>query len=102
MTKNLLISTSSLIMFVILIAGVTSGNIRTALWSDPLCHKFSTDGSYCLECSFRAFMDDNSVCQQVSDWCNTWNEKTGECTSCYQGYGKPINGVCNGAIVGEV
>lgn len=31
-------------------------------------------------------MRNNGVCFQVSDYCQTWNNSTGNCTSCYQGY----------------
>lgn len=46
-------------------------------------------------------MDKNCVCQPVSDNCKTWNEKTGDCTSCFDGYGHPVKGVCSSTPVGD-
>jgi len=40
-------------------------------------------------------MDSKGACRAVSDWCKTWDDKTGCCTSCFPGYGDPVNGVCS-------
>ncbi len=84
----------TVLLALLLMASVSSASIRTLLWDDPYCNTFSPDGSCCLKCSFRCFMNKNDKCQPVSDWCKTWNEKTGDCTSCYDGYGEPVKGVC--------
>lgn len=44
-------------------------------------------------------MDKGGRCQVVSDFCKTWDEKTGWCTSCFPSYGNPVNGVCPGTPV---
>ena len=36
----------------------------------------------------------NGNCVNVSDQCNTWNETTGACTSCYGGYTLTSGGQC--------
>ena len=37
----------------------------------------------------------SGLCKQVSDLCKTWDETTGDCLTCYLGYGTPINGRCD-------
>lgn len=37
-------------------------------------------------------------CQPVSDFCNTWDNCTGLCLTCYRGYGDPVNGVCPSSV----
>lgn len=31
----------------------------------------------------------------MSDFCETWDQKTGYCLTCFPSYGHPINGVCS-------
>ncbi len=90
-------------MFGLLMAGVTAGNLRstvkgTGAYSDPFCNTFSADGSCCIKCSHHYFMNQHGACTAVSDWCKTWDEKTGCCTSCFVGYGEPVDGVCAGNV----
>jgi hypothetical protein len=101
MNKLKLINKSAFIILLVFFAGVSAGHIRTLLWDDPLCNTFSPDGSCCLKCSHHAYMDKWGKCQPVSDWCKTWDNKTGCCTSCFPGYGEPVNGVCASAPVVE-
>lgn len=98
MAGSKLMSKSTLILVVIMIAGVSSAGIRTLLWDDPWCHKFCSDGTCCLECSFRCYMDKYGKCHPVSDFCNTWDNCTGKCLTCYDGYGDPVNGVCPSSV----
>ncbi len=103
MTEHPLKKKSSLIMFGLLMAGVSAGNLRNTnkavAYSDPYCNTFSADGLCCLKCSYHYYMDSNGRCQAVSDWCKTWDDKTGACTSCFAGYGHPVNGVCSSVPV---
>lgn len=99
MTTNKLISKSAFILVVLLIAGVSSANIRVLLWDDPWCNTFSSDGTCCLKCSDHCYMDKCGKCQPVSDFCKTWDNCTGKCTSCFPGYGNPVNGVCSSTPV---
>lgn len=46
----------------------------------------------CTQCIFRT-VNIRGKCKAVSDFCQTWDERTGLCTSCYQGY-KNCDGVC--------
>lgn len=101
MATNKLISKSVLIVVVLLVAGISAANIRTLLWDDPWCNTFSPDGSCCLKCSFRCYKDKYDRCQPVSDYCKTWDDCTGKCTSCYPGYPDPVNGVCSNIPVGS-
>lgn len=78
-----------------LAVGATADNLKgKQQWADPLCNTFSADGYSCLKCAFHAYKDENGACKNVSDWCKTWDEKTGACTSCFEGYGNPVKGVC--------
>ncbi len=99
MTSNKLMSKSVFVLLVLLIAGVSSANIRTLLWDDPNCAQFSADGTKCLCCSFRSVFDKYGRCQRVSDNCKEWDNSTGLCTCCYPGYGNPVKGVCGGPTV---
>lgn len=78
---------TSILILVLLVAAASSTSIRNLLWDDPYCNTFSPDGSCCLKCSYHYFMDKHGKCQPVSDWCKTWDDKTGDCTSCFAGYG---------------
>ena len=101
MSQNPIKNKASLIVCGLLMAGAAANNLRnTVAYSDPFCNTFSADGLCCLKCSFHYFMDCDGKCVAVSDWCKTWNKKTGECTSCFEGYGKPVNGVCSNIPVG--
>lgn len=95
----MLLSKTLLVVFIVLIAGVSASNIRSLLWDDPFCNTFSSDGTSCLKCSSHYWMDKYGKCIAVSDMCKTWNEITGKCTSCFQGYGSPIDGVCGAKTI---
>lgn len=41
----------------------------------------------CVECATRYYLDINAICQPVNPNCNTYNNKTGACLSCYPGFG---------------
>ena len=101
MTTSKLIEKSAFIIVLIFIAGVSSANIRTLLWDDPWCNAFSADGTFCENCSYRCFMDRHGRCQPVSNFCNTWDNCTGLCTSCYPGYPEPVKGVCSSDPTGS-
>jgi len=65
-------------------SGTASGNLREDLrWNQKLCKTYSPDGYKCLECAFHAYKDKDGVCQNVSDFCKTWDDKTGHCLSCF-------------------
>ena len=56
--------------------------------NDPLCARFSDDQSRCLQCAFRSYYDPaTGRCQQVSDFCLTWDLSNGACITCPNGYG---------------
>ena len=40
----------------------------------------------CAQCVPRAYFDFDNNCVMVSDLCDTFNDFSGECTSCYSGY----------------
>lgn len=78
----------------------SGGNLREDLrWNQKLCKTYSPDGYKCLECAYHAYFDKNGICQNVSDFCKTWDEKTGACLSCFEGYGHPVKGVCSSTPV---
>ena len=64
----------------------------SALSGDANCRK-ADKGGKCQECSFRYILNAKGVCEQISDFCNTF-DSTGTCTSCYKGYVLLKNGNC--------
>jgi hypothetical protein len=40
----------------------------------------------CLQCADRFFLNYNGICSSVDPLCNTYDTKSGNCTSCYLGY----------------
>ena len=92
MNQHPLTKKASFIFFAMLFAGVCASNLR---WSDPNCKTFSADGYKCLECAYHSYMDEDGCCHPVSDFCKTWDNCTGHCTSCFEGYGEPVDGVCS-------
>lgn len=70
-------------------------------WNQKLCKTYTPDGYKCVECAYHSYMDKKGICQPVSDYCKTWDEKTGDCTSCFDGYGHPVKGVCSSTPVGS-
>ena len=101
MFKKKLASISSVLLILAFLSSTLNAeNIRLQSgWNDPNCGLWNNDGSCCLKCAARSVMDKNGRCQPVSDKCNTWDEKTGLCTSCYPSFGNPVNGVCAGLPV---
>lgn len=71
MTSQKLISKSMFILVVFLIAGVTSTDKceESEKYKDKWCHKFNSDGTCCLICSHRSYMDKFGKCHPVSDNC---------------------------------
>lgn len=72
MIRNGLMSKSTFILVVFLIAAVTAtemGKKHHKPWSDKWCHKFNHDGTLCLECSYRCYMNKYGKCHPVSDDC---------------------------------
>jgi hypothetical protein len=84
-----------LFLVIFLIAGTTAFNIRVLTEKDPLCNEYAADGS-CCKCAYRYYLNkETKLCTQVSDFCATWDMKTGCCLTCYPSYGTPVNGVCS-------
>jgi hypothetical protein len=52
---------------------------------NPFCIERNADGD-CCKCAFRTYLNKEGICTPVSDYCETWNQKTGACTCCYDGY----------------
>jgi hypothetical protein len=50
------------------------------------CRSYSKDGTTCVLCSDRFYMDSTGLCQPVSSSCQTYNQTSGACLSCYGGY----------------
>ena len=52
--------------------------------ADALCAEWL--GEICAKCSEGTFMGENGKCNVVSPLCKTFDEMTGACLSCYQGF----------------
>lgn len=52
----------------------------------------------CTGCSNRYYLDSQNICQPVNPNCNTYNDKTGGCLTCYPGFGL-IEDTCLPGIV---
>ena len=64
---------------------------------DPACAIWNANITVCLQCSQRYYFNGNK-CLQVSDQCNTWNNTTGRCNSCYDGYDLLLDGTCQASV----
>lgn len=53
--------------------------------TDSLCLRFQK--GICVECTFRSYFNQYGRCDRVSDLCNTYDPLTGDCLTCYSGYG---------------
>lgn len=63
-------------------------NYGTVKGTDQNCKLFQQE-SYCLEC-YAGFVNIKGSCESVDPLCRTYDNTTGYCTSCYEGYA--ING----------
>ena len=54
-------------------------------YQDPLCNTFDSHGK-CTKCSFRAYFEPDGKCVNVNPQCKTFDNKNGDCLSCYVGY----------------
>lgn len=53
------------------------------LSKDGLCAAFN--GTTCIQCATRSYFA-NGICTKANDNCNTFNNVTGACLSCYNGF----------------
>ena len=51
---------------------------------DPNCVRML--GNKCTACANYFYLPDSGVCTRVNPLCLTYNEKTGACESCFDGY----------------
>lgn len=63
--------------------------------NDPYCTVFS--GINCLQCSNGYYLI-NGHCSQINPLCKIFNQSSGNCTSCYQGYTLDSQGSCSIAV----
>lgn len=63
-----------------------SSGVCTQSSTDSNCAKYDSTLKRCIQCATRYFLNSSSLCQSVSDQCQTFDNRTGYCTSCYQGY----------------
>lgn len=81
MLSNKFITSSAILLIaVFLTSTINANNIRnlnSVGWNDPFCSTWNVDGSCCLKCSYRSYMDKSGRCQAVSNYCKTWDEKNG-------------------------
>lgn len=82
-------------LLVVISCGRDDGSSAT----DKNCIKTDSKG-HCIVCADRYYIDQSSgVCTKVSGTCNTWDLHSGDCLTCYPGFGKPINGACSSTPV---
>ncbi len=53
---------------------------------NPGCSSYDASG-VCQTCSTRFYKDINNICQPVNPNCKTYDSVTGDCLSCYPGFG---------------
>jgi hypothetical protein len=63
---------------------VTQAPVFVSTTTDLNCFKYN--GSLCVICSTRFYFNQNGICTAVDPQCKTYDDATGSCTSCYQGY----------------
>jgi hypothetical protein len=66
--------------------------LNTAIPTDAGCHTWDWANQVCQQCSPYWYFN-NGVCVPVSDLCKTYNNTSGDCLSCFKGYGL-VNGSC--------
>ena len=59
---------------------------NTAKPSDLGCATWDWDKQICLKCSNRWHFNSNNKCIPVEDNCNSYDQASGTCTSCFAGY----------------
>lgn len=59
---------------------------------DPNCNTFN--GSTCVKCSFGYYFGQDGSCTKVDSSCQTFNETTGQCLTCFSGFALS-SGKCN-------
>ena len=90
MRKSLILITS----LVLLLLGTSSQNI---IIRNPGCNSFDSQGT-CTSCSTRFYKDPQNICQPVNPNCNTYDLISGDCLTCYSGFGL-IEGTCLPGLV---
>jgi hypothetical protein len=71
----------------------SNGQCVQTLNQDRNCQQFDSNSS-CIKCFASYFLNPSGVCTLQNNLCATFNQNTGECTSCYQGY-TLANGNCS-------
>lgn len=61
------------------------------------CKSYNPNG-VCIGCSTRYYLDISAICQPVNPNCNTYDDRTGACLTCYPGFGI-IENTCLPGIV---
>lgn len=51
---------------------------------DPNCAQF--DDGFCIKCSSGFYFNDQGLCQLANPLCDTFDERNGDCTSCFLGF----------------
>jgi hypothetical protein len=73
-------------VLIILLASLVAVALSQSIVVNYGCKSYSKDGTKCLLCSDRFYMDQSGICQPVSSNCKTYNSTNGACLSCYGGY----------------
>lgn len=90
----------SLIFTLCLILIILGANSQNIIIRNPGCNAFNSQGT-CTGCSTRYYMDSTNICQPVNTNCNTYDQISGDCLSCYPGWGL-IEGTCLPGLVTPV
>lgn len=79
---------------ILLLCGLLLINLisTSVIVRNPGCNAYDDQG-VCKSCSVRFYKDANNICQPVNPNCNTYDVITGDCLSCYAGWGL-LEGTC--------
>lgn len=77
---------SKLIIATILLASFAIIGFAQTIVINYGCKSYSKDGTTCVLCSDRFYMDGSGICQPVSSACKTYDPSNGACLTCYDGY----------------
>lgn len=59
------------------------------------CINIDQSNGKCLSCVSRMFVNSSGACQSIDENCNSYNQTTGSCITCYPGYENTLDPITN-------